>query len=365
MKSESPLISIIIPVHNVEAYLSECLDSVIGQSHSNIEILCIDDASADGSLTILKKYQKKDKRIIVFNNETKQGPSYSRNIGLKNAKGEFFTFVDSDDIIHPEYCKVLLNAIGSDDICVSFLYCFKESETPKLKKIKLSEIETHSIIGNPIRSLLYGEFASSIAPKLYRKSIINVSFYEKCDIGEDLLYISEAVTKSNKKITLAKEYIYFYRVRTGSLSGFTKKSGDDLVKSNNAKQLGSRPSITCNLNLLFEYKKILSANPNYKKFPVNTKNILRKYLTKEAHLVYDKMKAADKIAFISNCLSAGPVSKYLLPGYTFSNFTLNNKPVIRFAFFYAKKPPFYFLLSPILVTLIFILKSIRMVRRLL
>lgn len=94
-----PLISVIIPIYNTEEYLEESLDSIVNQTLTDLEIICINDNSTDNSLKILKEYAKKDKRIIVINNDKQLGPSICRNIGLKNVSGEYIVFCDSDDFI--------------------------------------------------------------------------------------------------------------------------------------------------------------------------------------------------------------------------------------------------------------------------
>ena len=94
--SDSPLISVIIPVYNVEKYLHRCLDSVIEQTYKNLEVILIDDGSTDHSGEICDDYAAKDVRIHVIHQEN-QGVSAARNKGLDNVKGEYITFVDSDD----------------------------------------------------------------------------------------------------------------------------------------------------------------------------------------------------------------------------------------------------------------------------
>lgn len=92
-------ISVIIPVYNVEKYLEACLDSVLAQSLRDIEVLCIDDASTDGSPEILHRYAERDARVRLFANEENRGPAYSRNVGLKHATGAYVYFLDSDDLV--------------------------------------------------------------------------------------------------------------------------------------------------------------------------------------------------------------------------------------------------------------------------
>ena len=93
-----PLVSIVIPVFNVEKYLSECLDSVISQNYDNLEIICVNDGSTDNSYRILERYQKGDQRIVLIN-QNNLGLAAARNTGLRFANGSFVMFVDSDDWI--------------------------------------------------------------------------------------------------------------------------------------------------------------------------------------------------------------------------------------------------------------------------
>ena len=110
-------ISIIIPVYNAEKYLRDCLDSVISQTYKNIEILCINDGSKDGSLQVLNEYAKKDNRIIVIDQENK-GPASARNAGLKKVSGEYVMFLDADDSYEPTICHELLNTLIKEDVDV-------------------------------------------------------------------------------------------------------------------------------------------------------------------------------------------------------------------------------------------------------
>ena len=129
-----PLISVIIPVHNVERFLRRCLDSVLGQTYKNLEIILVDDGSTDGSGKICDEYAANDNRVWVFHNAN-QGVSAARNCGLDNATGEYIAFVDSDDYIEPDMIERLytgmidngatysacgFNCVGINDTVLSF-----------------------------------------------------------------------------------------------------------------------------------------------------------------------------------------------------------------------------------------------------
>lgn len=92
-----PLLSIIVPVYNAELYIRKCLDSLLGQTLQNIEIICINDASQDSSLEILREYEKQDKRVTIINLTKNLGPGGARNEGLKLSKASFVAFTDQDD----------------------------------------------------------------------------------------------------------------------------------------------------------------------------------------------------------------------------------------------------------------------------
>lgn len=110
------LVSIIIPVYNVEEYLCACLDSVLNQTYKNLEVILIDDRSTDKSALLCDEYAKKDERVRVIHNPHK-GVSYARNTGMATAQGEWWMFVDSDDVIHPQMIEVLLNIASNNKDC--------------------------------------------------------------------------------------------------------------------------------------------------------------------------------------------------------------------------------------------------------
>ena len=101
------MISIVIPIYNSEKYLKECLDSVIAQTYKDLEIICVDDMSTDGSGEIIKEYAQNDKRIVIIQGEHK-GVMAARKMGVNKANGEYIGFVDSDDWIEPDMYECML-----------------------------------------------------------------------------------------------------------------------------------------------------------------------------------------------------------------------------------------------------------------
>ena len=123
------LLSVIIPVYNVEKYLKKCLDSVLNQEFKNFEIICIDDCSTDSSLKILKEYAKSNERIKVLQNNTNLGLGLTRNIGLNAAMGKYIHFLDSDDFLNKDAYNIVNKAIlefKSIDVLVFSYEIFNE-----------------------------------------------------------------------------------------------------------------------------------------------------------------------------------------------------------------------------------------------
>ena len=104
--SEAPLVSVVVPVYNAEPYLRECLDSLLGQTLKEIEIIAVDDGSTDGSASVLQAYAQKDSRISVLT-QGNSGQSAARNSALETAKGAYVQFLDADDWLDPDCCRVL------------------------------------------------------------------------------------------------------------------------------------------------------------------------------------------------------------------------------------------------------------------
>lgn len=215
------LISIIIPVYNVSKYLKECLESVLAQTYTEIEIICINDGSTDNSLEILKDFQQKDFRIQIFNQEN-QGVSTARNKGLKIAKGNYIGFVDADDRVFPEMYERLLENLIKYDADIS--HCGYEMLTPNGKKLfygtgkLLVQNKKEALV-----SLLEGNlFEPSSCLKLYKKEIIKeVGYSPEIKFNEDLLFNAEAFKRAEKSV-FHDVILYSYTYNIQSASRATK-----------------------------------------------------------------------------------------------------------------------------------------------
>ena len=195
------MISIIIPVYNVEKYLDKCIQSILNQSYKNFELILIDDGSTDHSKNICDKWHKLDSRIkTIYQKNT--GVSKARNKGLSIAKGQYITFIDSDDWIAQDYLQTLITYIQkyNVDIIVSGIYnSFSQYFT---ERISLTESKCLNFKdAAKFHQLMTSQYMTSPACKLYKKELIdkyNILFNEKINLAEDrefnLRYINVAQT---------------------------------------------------------------------------------------------------------------------------------------------------------------------------
>lgn len=109
------MISIILPIYNMQNYIAECLESIVAQTYKDIEIICVNDFSMDNSMTIVKEYAEKDSRIKIVNNGKNRGLGGARNAGLDIAKGEYVMFCDTDDMLMPTMVEKLYNSLVEND----------------------------------------------------------------------------------------------------------------------------------------------------------------------------------------------------------------------------------------------------------
>lgn len=229
MKVDNPLISIIVPVYNVEIYLSQCIDSIIKQTYANIEIILVDDGSTDNSGIICDEYKKKDNRIVVIH-KTNGGLSDARNAGMKIASGDWIGFVDSDDYISLKMYEVLLRLCNKYEVemaCVTF-DCFDDGSQPKSIERDINEAVIDS--SRFLKSIIYGdkevEHTFSVWDRIYSRSLIDGLEFPKGKCYEDVCFTGIVAVKAGR-IAYRNEALYHYRLRNGSISHVEKRGGYD------------------------------------------------------------------------------------------------------------------------------------------
>ena len=201
-----PKVSIIVPVYNTEAYLKKCLDSLVNQTLSDLQIICINDGSTDGSLSVLHHYENNDNRIQVIDFKENKGVSFARNAGINIATGDYIAFVDSDDFVDLNFYEKL--------------YAKAKETNADIVKADLQEILTDG----QIKSYDYNEnilryknkfcFCTGFTSAIYRLSLVkeNKCFYEpKLAYAEDLVWLNRMVIAANNVAVVADTYYHYQR----------------------------------------------------------------------------------------------------------------------------------------------------------
>lgn len=215
---ERPLISIIIPIFNVEKYLKDCISSVVNQTYTKTEIILIDDGSTDLSPIICDDIAKGDKRICVIHKKN-GGLSDARNFGIEICKGEYITFIDSDDMVALNYIETLYEAISSDggcDLAVAQKNYMTESGLLKIKGNKHHISFINGKIKCMTEFLTKETIGTTAWGKLYKRNLFAKIRYPYGKYHEDVYTTYKIIAQSNK-IAICDDTIYYYRLREGSI----------------------------------------------------------------------------------------------------------------------------------------------------
>lgn len=228
------LISIIVPIYNVEAYLKKCIESICEQSYKELEIILVDDESPDNCGHICDEYAKKDTRIKVIHKKN-GGISDARNAGLDIATGEYIGFVDGDDYIHPQMFEILYNGINQNDADVSICLYKKVSDKEQVVYEQYDNTDDWLVIIDDKDKLKYSFGEKSrvsfilLWNKLYKAKIFDEIRFPYGKTHEDQFTTYKTIHLADK-VAYTKKELYYYIQRQGSImhSDFSKKRLDDL-----------------------------------------------------------------------------------------------------------------------------------------
>ena len=219
------MISVIVPVYNVETYLEECLDSIQNQTYTDFEVLLVNDGSTDGSKAICERYCKENRHFHLLNQEN-QGLSAARNKGVEISTGEYIVFVDSDDIIKTNYLEKLMQYMTEDVDIVECIFTVKKMEFLE------ENIETTTIIfegdsNEAVKFFPNHTLNVNAVTKLYRREIVEAVPYIDGVIFEDV-YCGIGMLKYIRKIIKIDYKGYYYRQHQASIMHrtFTPKNLD-------------------------------------------------------------------------------------------------------------------------------------------
>lgn len=274
-----PLISVIVPVYNVETYLSECVDSILSQTFNDFELILVDDGSPDNCPRMCDEFATKDNRIIVIHKEN-GGLSSARNAGLdyifEHSNSKFITFIDSDDYVDRNFLKILLEKIEDCDLCICSVEPFSYENSAPLNIEKPKQINglfnNVDIWDESINALL----RSIAVNKLYSRHIFENIRYPIGKIHEDDFVIHHILNECNL-IRIIPDCLYYYRLRGGSImSSLNERTHDIMV----LEIMTDRSVFFSKTNFNFfplAYSKLVKLYPSDKKrfrpFFVSLKNV--------------------------------------------------------------------------------------------
>ena len=263
-------VSIIIPVCNAERFLRRCLTSVLNQTLQEFEVIIINDGSTDSSESIIRSFS--DNRINLISGEN-QGPSFARNRGLEAARGEMITFIDADDYIEPGYLKQMYDAMQEnkcDFVCCGYRFMLPDGKVigvfpdpNDFLKFDENRFLTKEEVFAGV--LLHKSVAASLWNKMFRADLLKGMYFDtKTTIGEDLLFVLEYLSKSDK-FFLVKEQLYNYYINpNGIMKGINKKNKFDLKWLSEWKAVMKAEDYCANKGTMVEnaviYKKTIVAN---------------------------------------------------------------------------------------------------------
>ena len=236
MEQNKPLISVIVPVYNVEKYVGRCLTSIINQSYTNLEIIVINDGSIDKSLSVCEEYATKDNRIKLISQENR-GLSGARNTGLRNFTGEYVTFVDSDDWIHKDMIEYLYKLLIRNNCEMSKCGNLRVSGEMFIN-IKHKEIDDVIYTRDEFMKLFLSGTYTACWSRLFRKDIISGYEFPEGLNCEDFIYMYEVIRRLNT-VAVNELPLYYYYVRGDSIvnENFNLKKFDQFYSAQRLYEL--------------------------------------------------------------------------------------------------------------------------------
>lgn len=316
--NDNALISVIIPVYNVEQYLNRCMDSIINQTYRNLEIILIDDGSTDNSGKICDEYKLKDNRIKVIHKEN-GGVSSARNVGLDIAKGNYIGFVDSDDYIENDMYEILYELLvrNKTDISCCNKFVFNKNKnkfiTSESFPTKDGILSFDDILNDPKHDFY-------IWNKLFNKNLIeHIRFNEQLTLGEDLIFTYEVLKKMNK-IVFYKKPKYYYCDNSNSITR-TRIFKEEYINQilfyeellnyceKNKLKIGYKKYKHLQINWIINFLSWIA-----RETPIRNKEsleLLVKYARKNLfYFMFGKFGIKSKIFLIVSCLNFNLASKF-------------------------------------------------------
>lgn len=298
----NPLISVIVPIYNVEKYLARCVDSIANQTYKNLEIILIDDGSPDRCSQMCDNYAKKDSRIKVVHKKN-GGLSDARNAGMAVATGEYISFIDSDDYVSDDFFECLLDVMNKENSDIAECSVVKFYEDNRFDEFS-DDLSVKTYDTQDAMSALIAEnpFHQHVWNKLYKTELVKDIPYAVGKLNEDEFWTYQIFGRASKVAKLNKT-MYYYFQRSSSIMGvgynirrldaLEGKANRQKYIENNFPELSTQAKIDLYGSCMFAYQSVLKFMSDADK--KKALELIRKY-RKMYNLSFDEIKLADKSA---------------------------------------------------------------------
>lgn len=291
----NPLISVIVPIYNVEKYLARCVDSIVNQTYKNLEIILVDDGSPDSCPQMCDDYAKKDSRIKVVHKKN-GGLSDARNAGMAVAKGEYISFIDSDDYVSDDFFECLLDVMNKENSDIAECSVVKFYEDNRFDEFS-DDLSVKTYDTQDAMSALIAEnpFHQHVWNKLYKTELVRDIPYAVGKLNEDEFWTYQVFGRANKVSKLNKT-MYYYFQRNSSIMGvgynirrldaLEAKANRQKYIENNFPDLSTQAKIDLYGSCIFAYQSVMKFMSGADK--KNALELIRKY-RKMYNLSFDEI----------------------------------------------------------------------------
>ena len=298
----NPLISVIVPIYNVEKYLARCVDSIVNQTYKNLEIILVDDGSSDRCPQMCDDYAEKDSRIKVVHKKN-GGLSDARNAGMAVATGEYISFIDSDDYVSDDFFECLLDVMNKENSDIAECSVVKFYEDNRFDEFS-DDLSVKTYDTQDAMSALIAEnpFHQHVWNKLYKTELVKDIPYAVGKLNEDEFWTYQIFGRANKVARLNKT-MYYYFQRSSSIMGvgynirrldaLEGKANRQKYIENNFPDLSTQAKIDLYGSCMFAYQSVLKFMSGAGK--KKAISIIKKYKN-NCNLSFDEIKLADKSA---------------------------------------------------------------------
>ena len=298
----NPMISVIVPIYNVEKYLARCVDSIVNQTYKNLEIILVDDGSPDRCPRMCDDYAEKDSRIKVVHKKN-GGLSDARNEGMAVATGEYISFIDSDDYVSDDFFECLLDVMNKENSDIAECSVVKFYEDNRFDEFS-DDLSVKTYDTQDAMSALIAEnpFHQHVWNKLYKTELVKDIPYAVGKLNEDEFWTYRVFGRANKVARINKT-MYYYFQRSSSIMGvgynirrldaLEGKANRQKYIENNFPDLSTQAKIDLYGSCMFAYQSVLKFMSGADK--KKALELIRKY-RKMYNLSFDEIKLADKSA---------------------------------------------------------------------